>query len=79
MPRFSGNIKTSNGNLNFSFNRVYTVEGVSYHVSVVDKERNVIIFHMVEDEGKWKIRECDNCPDYIKKVEKELSDKIKNH
>ncbi len=79
MPFFTARLKTSQGGLTFYFNRIYTVEGVRYHVSVVGPDGKVHAFNVYYQEEKWKLVNSDNCPDWIVEIENEISNAIKRH
>jgi hypothetical protein len=63
----------------FFFNRIYTVDGVRYHVSVIDTERKSWFFGMQERGGKWQIINAPKVPDWIIDVEKQLELAIYNN
>lgn len=59
----------------FFFNRIYTAGGIHFHVAVIDKAGNFCHFTMAEKEGKWKIVNAPQPPEWIMKIEAAL-DKI---
>ena len=73
---FSARIKTSQGYLNFYFNRIFSADGVRYHVSVLGKDKKSLMFNMEEKQGRWYLANPSNCPDWLVNVEPRLSDKI---
>ena len=73
---FSARIKTSQGYLTFYFNRIFTADGVRYHVSVLGNNKKSLMFNMEEKEGRWYLVNPSNCPDWLVNVEPLLSDKI---
>jgi hypothetical protein len=78
MPHFSKHITTPVGNRTFYFNRIYTVNGVKYHVSAQDGIS--YYFMMKERNGSWIIDvDKDGIPDWIMEVEKELERAIYEH
>jgi hypothetical protein len=60
----------------FFFNRIYTVAGVRYHVSVIDTERKSWFFNMQARNGKWQIINAPKVPDWIINVEMQLEEAI---
>lgn len=60
----------------FFFNPIYTVNGVSYHISVLDKNKQSVFFTMQEKKSAWKIVNAPRPPEWIIKLEKELGDAI---
>lgn len=77
---FIKSIEVGNGFVNFYFDRIYTIEGVRYFVSVIDREtRKLFMFQMRENEGKWSIINFLNYPYWIVKLESELSNVIIDH
>jgi hypothetical protein len=77
MPNFTKRILVRDKfNPEFLFNRIYTVDGVRYHVSVMDADRHVFAFNMEEKYGRWKIINAPKIPDWIMNIEKELEDAI---
>ena len=80
MPYFTRIMKADEGNLTFYFNRIYTVEGVRYHVSVLDKFRKAVIFQMEEkDKDNWSLINAADIPNWIQKIEKELKETVLDH
>ena len=78
MEHFNETIGTSEGNLIFYFNRMFTANGLRFHVSVVDKNRKLVSFKMLRDNSKWLIENKDGCPHWIISLEGELSEVIMN-
>ena len=79
MPYFTSKLKTPLGILNFYFNRIFTAEGIRYHVSVIDHERKAHSFNMEETGEVWKLVNGSNCPDWITILEKEIEQAILKH
>jgi hypothetical protein len=79
MPHFTKRIATDFDNPEFIFNRIFTVSGVRYHVSVKDKDRKAFFFTMQEKGGEWYIIEVTNPPNWITDLEAELSQAIIEH
>jgi hypothetical protein len=75
-PYFTKRIETRYGAINFYFNRIYTVEGVRYHVSGVEKDKKVLIFTMKELLGIWHIANAISCPNWITALEPEFEKAI---
>ena len=79
MQHFTKQIKTDWGLFTFYFNRIYTVDGIRYHVSFNDKNRKVIIFHMQLQSGVWKFANSENFPEWLQKLETQISDIIQQN
>jgi len=75
-PYFTKRIQTQNGFVNFYFNRIYTVEGIRYHVSCFDKSSKVYMFNMAEIAGQWLLSHQSKVPQWIKKLGAELETAI---
>lgn len=79
MADFTRKAKSAEGLLVFTFNRIYTVKGTIYFVSVTGQDRRHH-FHMEERSGSWKIVEAPKPPDWLLQLEKELGETIsQNH
>jgi hypothetical protein len=76
MQHFTKRIEVEGYFYSFYFNRIYTVEGVRYHVSVVDRNRKAHSFNMKKDEGKWVLANPRKYSGWIVKLESKLSDII---
>ena len=76
-PYFTKRIRTLYGYINFYFNRIYTAEGVRYHISCMDTRRKTYAFNMVEMLGHWIVSHNSKCPNWIKNIEKELEQAIR--
>jgi len=79
MPHFTKRLKTDFGNPEFFFNRVFTVAGVRYHVSVHDEKRKVHFFNMNGKTGEWHIVTDVKTPEWIMNLQSQLSDAIIEH
>ena len=80
IPHFTKRIEVEKGYVSFYFNRIYTVEGVRYYVSVIDPNtKRVVMFQMHEKEGKWSILHFLDYPFWIVQLEAQLSEIIINH
>jgi hypothetical protein len=79
MPQFSKRFSTKWGISNFYFNGIFTVEGLRYHISTIDKDRKAIMFYMEPNENKWQVVDRENYPDWILILEEELSEAIKKN
>jgi hypothetical protein len=73
MQHFTRRIQTREGFYSFYFNRIYTVAGIRYHISVVDNEKKVISFLMEKKESTWHFVNPSNCPEWILSFEEQLS------
>lgn len=79
MPHFTKRIEVDKAYLSFYFNRIFTADGTCFHISVVDKERKTQAFNMIKKDGVWVLSNPDNCPSWIKELEKEFSRLILEH
>jgi hypothetical protein len=79
MHHFTQRIRVPLGYFNFYFNRIYTIDGVLFHVSVIDNLKKLHMFNMTEFNGKWIIANPANCIQWIVVLENELSDAIIQH
>ncbi|RYE26790.1 MAG: hypothetical protein EOP48_34925 [Sphingobacteriales bacterium] len=70
MVHFTKQIETPKGSRKFYFNRIFTVDGVKYHVSVVDTSSCYFIIQ--KQSGNWKISTQSNVPSWLLDVESEL-------
>lgn len=78
MSNFTKKLMTDFGFAVFIFNRIYTVEGLRYYISVNDYNYNSYFFRMKAIGGKWIIGDK-NVPEWILSIQKELSDSIIEH
>jgi hypothetical protein len=77
MQNFTKRIRIEEGySPEFSFNRIHTVNGVHYYVSVMDKRGQSYAFNMELKDKSWKIINAPKLPDWIMRIEKELGDAI---
>jgi hypothetical protein len=77
MQNFSKRIPIEKGfSPEFFFNRMYTVNGISYHVSVVDRYRQSHFFNMEQKSNLWRIVDAPKVPDWIMNIEKKLEEAI---
>ena len=65
-----------NFNPEFFFNRIYTVHGMRYHISVMDGNGQTFAFNMEQKNGSWKIIDAPKLPDWIITIESKLQDAI---
>ena len=81
MSEFSHRFKTDWGVFTFYFNGIFTVEGIRYHISTIDRDRKVIMFYMELIENNWKIVNPGNYPSWVLELQTKFSDAIKanNH
>ena len=79
MPHFTKRLKTEFGNPEFFFNRIFTVSGVRYHVSVRDDKRKSHLFNMDVKSGVWFIVNAPKTADWIIALESKLSSAIIEH
>ena len=79
MSHFEKKIRTPQGSLNFYLNRIYTTEGLRYHVSVTDYNRKAHSFNMEEKNGEWQLVNSSTCPEWIVEIEKDIEKVILEH
>jgi hypothetical protein len=72
MLHFKKSLQANFGNNLFYFNRIFTSNGVKYHIAVSD-EKQQHIFYMEVKKAKWHIVESPQVHDWIKQLESELS------
>ena len=60
----------------FFFTKIYTIQCVRYHVSVIDIEDRGYAFTMELRELEWKIVNAPKVPDWILNAEKQLQEII---
>ena len=75
MQHFIKRIETGNRWYNFYFNLIHSVDGIRFHVSVVDSGKTTSLL-MRQHENKWVMISKENCPPWILDVESRLSDAI---
>ena len=77
MQNFTKRIQIEQGsNPEFFFSRIYTLNGVRYHISVIDKQQQAFGFNIEMEKGKWKILDTADVPDWINNIEKKLEEII---
>jgi hypothetical protein len=77
MPTFKKRIAISEGfNPEFLFNRIYTVSGVHYFISVMDKAHKTLNFSMQECDGSWKVMDVPTPPQWVSQAEEALEQAI---
>jgi hypothetical protein len=60
----------------FFFTRIYTVNSVHYHISVMDKSGHSHFFTMEQKNEQWKIINAPKIPDWIVRIEEQLEEAI---
>lgn len=73
MKYFTERMRTQLGYLNFYFNKLFTVEGTRYHVSVTDAQKKLHIFQLYKENKSWKILNKNDCPFWITELEPEFN------
>jgi hypothetical protein len=73
---FTSTIRTKEGNLNFYFNKIFTAQGVRYHVSVIPRDNKMITFRMMKENNRWYIDNPKGCPEWIISLEPVINDVI---
>jgi hypothetical protein len=79
MPHFKKQIKTDQGIQEFSFNRIATVGGTHYYISVVNKNNITRLFQMEYKIGVWAFRDISKVPEWVIPLESKLADAIDEH
>ena len=80
MPHFVKRVSAENHFFNFYFNRIYTETSTHFHVSVWDnRTKRSYMFEMKEMNGHWILSADADCPNWIKDLEKELEQSIRDH
>jgi hypothetical protein len=79
MPHFLRRLKANNAFLNFYFNRIFTAEGVRFHVSVIDRKHQLHTLNLEEVDKRWRIVKPEACPLWLLEMEKTLAEEIINH
>jgi hypothetical protein len=79
MPHFEKLIDTVNGVARFYFNRIYSAEGVRYHISFIDADKKVHMFLMQENGQGWFLLQKQNLPSWVSEKEEELESIIVTH
>ncbi|NTS42981.1 hypothetical protein HRG84_18990 [Flavisolibacter sp. BT320] len=78
MADFSGDLETGEGLVHFTFSRIYTVNGPVYFTTAIRRSINHN-FHMVKNEGTWKIAHAPMPPNWVLACEAELARIIEAH
>ena len=68
MSVFTKSLDTTNGNVSFTFNRVYTVDGSIYLIWCKGPSIRYII-HMEKIDGEWKIAQLPKAPGWLYQYE----------
>ncbi|GAC1495909.1 MAG: hypothetical protein NVS1B13_26280 [Flavisolibacter sp.] len=50
---------------------------LSQLISLIGRDMKALMFHMKANESKWEFVNSSNCPEWLTKLEKELSNLIK--
>lgn len=78
MPQFTKHIQTERGMIPFYFNRIYTVNGTKYHVTVRDG-KSTHYFMMGDGNGQWHFSDITFLPDWVMVLERKLEEAIIEH
>jgi hypothetical protein len=80
MPHFTKRFITYDGSVRFTFSRIFTANGIIYFLSFIDNDHKAQSFHMVQNkQGRWEILDKIIFPEWLQKLEKELSQAIVEH
>ena len=63
----------------FHFNRIYTVDGIRYHVSVRTQGNISYYFMMEEDTGGWNFSDMALLPEWLIDMEQQFENVVKEH
>jgi len=78
MSSFTKNIETPKGVLTFYFNRIYTVNGIKYHVSA--RSGRLSHYFMMEDGNEqWHFTDITVLPQWIISLERKLEEAINEY
>lgn len=78
MAEFNGELETTEGLVQFTFSRIYTVNGPVYFITAM-RRTSTHNFHMVKNEGTWKIANVPVPPNWVLTCEAELARIIEAH
>jgi hypothetical protein len=73
MGGFIKQIKSDRRIFDFSFLRIYTVNGIKFFVSVIETPTTAHHFTMQKRGHAWKIDDAPKVPDWIKELEPQLA------
>jgi hypothetical protein len=76
MADFVKRIDSSEGTLAFMFTKIYTVNGIIFHVSVF-RHSILTVFHMEERDGSWTVVAKPKAPEWVSEFLDLLSSAIK--
>lgn len=76
MQNFTKRIVVEGFGLRFFFHQMYTVKGIGFHVSVIDKNNRSCFFNMEQTGEGWRIINAAKVPDWLMNIEKQLADAI---
>ena len=79
MPHFAKRILSGANAPEFHFNRIFTVSGPRYHVSVKSILNTHHYFMMMEKNGNWSFSDESCVPQWILQLENELQKAITEH
>ena len=60
----------------FTFTRIYSVNGVLFHVTVSDRSRALYVFNIMQTEEGWKINTTKKLPEWITELEDQFAQAI---
>ena len=78
MSVFTTSLKTPEGMVSLTFNRIYTVHGPIYFISATGRSIRHQ-FQMEERDGKWRLVQETKVPDRLYPYEDELAKAIIDH
>ena len=76
MQNFTRRIVVEGFSLRFFFHKMYTVKGISFHISVADRNNRSHFFNMEQSPSGWKIVNAPKLPDWLIKIEQDLAEAI---
>ena len=73
MQNFRKRIRIDDNYPEFFFNKIYTVIGIKYHLSVLDINQIPHFFYMEEVVSEFRLMEASKLPQWIQNAEQKLS------
>jgi hypothetical protein len=76
MQNFTRRIVVEGFSLRFFFHKMYTVKGISFHISVADRNNRSHFFNMEQTASGWRIVNAPKVPDWLIRTEQQLVNAI---
>ena len=74
---FTRLLETYYGYITFHFNKIHTAAGMQYHISCMGPNRKVYALQMAEVLGQWHVTPVSKCPLWIKMLETDFEQAIR--